>query len=235
MAQPHLGLIVPPAAGAVPVEGGQLFGERFRFSARGLGLSEISTRGYEEVIDTVVEKALLLKKEGAEAISLMGTSLSFYRGSAFNRQLEAEMARSTGLPCTTMTHAIVRGLRHVQVRRVAVATAYIDEVNQRLRDYLEQNDFEPLALEGLSISDVGAVGKVPTLQLVELCIRVFEAQPGADGILLSCGGLVTLEAVREVEERLQVPVVSSSPAGFWDLVRTAGLDARSPGSGMVFP
>ena len=234
MAQPHLGLIVPPAAGAVPVEGGQLYGERFRFSARGLGLSEISTRGYEEVIDTVVEKALLLKKEGAEAISLMGTSLSFYRGSAFNRQLEAEMARSTGLPCTTMTHAIVRGLRHVQVRRVAVATAYIDEVNQRLRDYLEQNDFEPLALEGLSISDVGAVGKVPTHQLVELCIRVFEAQPGADGILLSCGGLVTLEAVREVEERLQVPVVSSSPAGFWDLVRTAGLDARAPGSGMLF-
>ena len=234
MARPHLGLIVPPAAGAVPVEGAQLYGERFRFSARGLGLPEISTRGYEEVIDSVVEKAILLKEEGAEAISLMGTSLSFYRGPAFNRQLEAEMARSTGLPCTTMTNAVVRGLQHLGVRRVAVATAYIDEVNLRLRDYLEQSGFEPLALEGLSISDVGAVGKVPTRQLADLCIRVFEAQPGADGILLSCGGLVTLDAVREVEERLQVPVVSSSPAGFWDLARTAGLDAKSPGSGMLF-
>ena len=234
MARPHLGLIVPPAAGAVPVEGGQLYGERFRFSALGLGLSEISTRGYEEVIDSVVEKALLLKEAGAEAVSLMGTSLSFYRGTAFNRELQAEMARRTGLPCTTMTHAVVRGLQHLGVHRVAVATAYIDEVNLRLRDYLVHNGFEPLALEGLSISDVGAVGKVPTRQLVDLCTRVFEAQPGADGILLSCGGLVTLEAVREVEERLQVPVVSSSPAGFWDLARTAGLDARSPGSGMLF-
>ncbi len=234
MAQPHLGLIVPPAAGAVPVDGPLLYGERIRFSARGLGLGEISTRGYLDVIDSVVEKAVALKNEkGVSAISLMGTSLSFFRGAAFNRQLEVEMARATGLPCTTMSNAIVNGLRHLKVRRVAVATAYIDEVNEQLRGYLEQSDFEPLALEGLSISDVQAVGKVPTQALVDLCVKVFEAQPGADGILISCGGLVTLDAVREVEERLQVPVVSSSPAGFWDLVRTAGLDARSPGCGRL--
>lgn len=234
MALPHLGLIVPPAAGAVPVDGPLLYGERIRFSALGLGLGEISTRGYTEVIDSVVEKAVALRARGAVAVSLMGTSLSFFRGAAFNRQLEVEMARATGLPCTTMSNAIVGALRQLGVRRVAVATAYIDEVNAHLRRYLEQSDFEPLALEGLAISDVQAVGRVPTQVLIELCLRVFDAQPGADGILISCGGLVTLDAVREVEARLQLPVVSSSPAGFWDLVRTAGLDARSPGQGRLF-
>jgi arylmalonate decarboxylase len=234
MALPHLGLIVPPAAGAVPVDGPLLYGERIRFSALGLGLGEISTRGYTEVIDSVVEKAVALKAEGAAAVSLMGTSLSFFRGAAFNRQLEVEMARATGLPCTTMSNAIVGALRHLGVRRVAVATAYIDEVNAHLRRYLEQSGLEPLALEGLAISDVQAVGRVPTQVLVDLCLRVFDAEPGADGILISCGGLVTLDAVREVEARLQLPVVSSSPAGFWDLVRTAGLDARSAGQGRLF-
>ncbi len=233
-AVPHLGLIVPPAAGAVPVDGAQLYGDRIRFSALGLGLGEISTRGYTEVIDTVVEKAVALKAEGVSAVSLMGTSLSFFRGAAFNRELQAEMARATGLPCTTMSNAIVGGLRHLGVRRVAVATAYIDEVNAQLRRYLEDSGFEPLALEGLAISDVQAVGQVPTQVLVDLCLRVFDAQPGADGILISCGGLVTLDAVREVEARLSVPVVSSSPAGFWDLVRNAGLDARAPGWGRLF-
>ena len=230
----HLGLIVPPAAGAVPVDGPLLYGDRIRFSARGLGLGEISTRGYTEVIDSVIGKALELKADGVSAVSLMGTSLSFFRGAAFNRQLEAEMARATGLVCTTMSNAIVAGLRSLNVRRVAVATAYIDEVNVQLRNYLEQNDFEPLALEGLSISDVQEVGTVPTQVLVDLSRKVFEAQPGADGILISCGGLVTLDAVREVEALLKVPVVSSSPAGFWDLVRKAGLDARSPGHGRLF-
>jgi len=234
MTTPHLGLIVPPAAGAVPVDGKLLYGDRIRFSARGLGLGEISTRGYTEVIDSVVEKAVALKDEGVSAVSLMGTSLSFFRGAAFNRQLEAEMARATGLPCTTMSNAIVGGLRHLGVRRVAVATAYIDEVNVHLRCYLEQSDIETLGLEGLSISDVQAVGQVPTQVLVDLCMKVFDAQPGADGVLISCGGLVTLDAVREVEARLGVPVVSSSPAGFWDLVGTAGLDPRASGQGRLF-
>ncbi len=233
-ASAHLGLIVPPAAGAVPVDGPLLYGGHIRFSALGLGLGEISTRGYTEVIDSVVGKAVALKAEGAAAVSLMGTSLSFFRGAAFNVELQAEMARATGLPCTTMSNAIVGALRHLGVRRVAVATAYIDEVNAQLRRYLDDSGFEPLALEGLAISDVQAVGRVPTQVLVDLCLRVFDAQPGADGILISCGGLVTLDAVREVEAQLGVPVVSSSPAGFWDLVCTAGLDARSPGQGRLF-
>jgi arylmalonate decarboxylase len=234
MKQPHLGLIVPPAAGAVPVDGPLLYGDRIRFSARGLGLGEISTRGYTEVIDSVIGKAMELKAEGVSAVSLMGTSLSFFRGVAFNQQIETEMARATGLPCSTMSNAIINGLRSLSIRRVAVATAYIDEVNVQLQLYLEQSDFEPLTIEGLAISDVQKVGTVPTQVLVDLCVKVFEARPGADGILISCGGLVTLDAVREVEALLKVPVVSSSPAGFWDLVRKAGLDARSPGHGRLF-
>ena len=233
MTQPHLGLIVPPAAGAVPVDGPLLYGDRIRFSARGLGLGEISTRGYVEVIDAVIDKARELAAEGVEAVSLMGTSLSFFRGAAFNRELQAELTRATGLPGSTMSDAIVNGLRCLGAKRVAVATAYIDEVNLLLRRYLADSGFEPLAIQGLSISDVQAVAAVPTGVLVDLCRTAFKASPGADAILISCGGLITLEAVREVETEFGVPVVSSSPAGFWDLVRCAGLDARAPGHGRL--
>lgn len=234
MTQPHLGLIVPPAAGAVPVDGPLLYGGRFRFSARGLGLGEISTRGYAEVIDAVIGKARELAAEGVVAVSLMGTSLSFFRGAAFNRELQAELSRATGLPASTMSDAIVNGLRSLGMTRVAVATAYIDEVNLLLRRYLVDSGFEPLALEGLAISDVQAVAAVPTQVLVDLCRKVFKASPDADGILISCGGLVTLDAARQLEAELGVPVVSSSPAGFWDLARRAGLDARAPGQGRLF-
>ncbi|MEP7139789.1 MAG: arylmalonate decarboxylase [Caldimonas sp.] len=229
-----LGLIVPPREGEVPDDGPALYGGRARFLARGLGLGEISPRGYDEVIDRVVGLAAELGRAGATAVSLMGTSLSFFRGAAFNAELEAEMARRTGLPCTTMSHAIVRGLGAVGVRRVAVATAYIDEVNQRLVDYLAASDIVATDVRGLAITGVREVGEVPTAALVALCEQVFAAAPGAEGVLISCGGLRTLETIAIVEARLGVPVVSSSPAGFWDLMRTAGLDARSPGHGRLF-
>ena len=41
------------------------------------------------------------------------------------------------------------------------------------------------------------------------------------------------ETIRIVEARLGVPVVSSSPAGFWNLLRVAGLDSRAPGNGRL--
>jgi len=231
---PLLGLIVPPHAGDVPSDGPTLYGERARFSARGLGLGEISTRGYEAVIDHVVALAEALARDGAQAVSLMGTSLSFFRGARFTDELAAAMAAATGLPCTTMSHAIVRALRALGLRKVAAATAYIDDVNDRLAAYLNASDIEPTAVEGLAITGVAEVGAVPTAALVALCERVYRARPDSDGILISCGGLQTLDAIAIVERRLGVPVVSSSPAGFWDLMRVAGLDSRAPAGGRLF-
>ena len=233
-ASPLLGLIVPPRSGAVPADGPALYGGRMRFVARGLGLGEISTRGYEQVIDQVVDLAAELAGEGAQAISLMGTSLSFFRGARFNETLEAEMARRVGLPCTTMSHAIVRGLKALGLGRVAVATAYIDEVNLRLGAYLADSGIVATTIEGLAITGVAEVAQVSTETLVALCEKVWRAEPRSDGILISCGGLLTLEAIAIVEARLGVPVVSSSPAGFWDLARVAGLDSRVPGQGRLF-
>ncbi len=231
---PCLGLIVPPRAGEVPADGPALYGDRARFAALGLGLSEISTRGYEEVIDGVIEVAAELAAGGAQAISLMGTSLSFFRGARFNHELEAAMTRRVGVPCTTMSNAIVRGMRALGLRRVAVATAYIEEVNARLATYLHDSDIAATTIRGLAISGVAEVSEVSTEALVELCDEVYRAAPDADGILISCGGLQTLEAIGIVEARFGVPVVSSSPAGFWDLMRVAGLDSRSPGRGRLF-
>ncbi len=234
ISRPRLGLIVPPAHGRVPVEGPLLYGERAEFITRPLGLGAISTEGYEQVIDAVVEKAVQLATEGARAISLMGTSLSFYRGAAFTDELRAEMQRRSGVPCTTMSHAIVAALRQTGIRRVAVATAYIEEVDRKLKTFLTERGFEVMSLRGLGMVGVEAVSDVPASTLVALCDDVMAQAPRADGVLISCGGLVTLDAVRAVEAGHGLPVVSSSPAGFWDLMRIAGLDSASPGHGQLF-
>lgn len=231
---PALGLIVPPAHGEVPVDGRLLYGDRIRFIARGLGLPAVSPGGFDTVIDTVVEKAKALRADGVGAISLMGTSISFYRGAAFTEQLRRAIADATGLPATTMSHAIVAALRELKVRRVAVATSYIDELNQRLVDYLTQAGFTVTAIEGLSITGVKEMGEVAPRVLFDLAERVWRQDSSADGIFISCGGLLTLDVLKPLEDKLGVPATASSPAGFWDLVRLAGLDASSPGFGRLF-
>jgi len=230
---PRIGLIVPPATGEVPFEGPALYGSRIAFHARGLGLGSVTPAGYDEVIESVVGHARILAEQDMRAISLMGTSLSFYRGAGFTQELRERMREATGLPCTTMSHAVINGLAATGVRRVAVATSYIDDVNERLAAYLREEGLEVTAVEGLGISGVQAMSEVKSGTLVDLCLRVHAAAPDSEGILLSCGGLRTLDVTLEVERRLGVPLISSSPAGFWDVVRLSGLDARSPGHGRL--
>lgn len=233
-ARPRIGLIVPPAHGQVPPDAQPLYGERCEFIARGLGIGGISPRGFAQVMDSIVDRARELKADGAQAISLMGTSISFYRGAAFTEQLREAMEQATGLPCTTMSHAIVSALKTLGLSRVAVATAYIDELNERLVEHLRHHGIEVTAIEGLGIELVSGVSEVPTQQLVELSQRVFQRAPGAQGVFMSCGGLITLDAIAELEASLGVPAIASSPCGFWDLVRRGGWDPRSERGGRLF-
>jgi arylmalonate decarboxylase len=133
-----------------------------------------------------------------------------------------------------MSTGVVEALRALGVRRVAVATAYIDEVNARLRRFLADSGFEVLALEGLGIDVVGGAGSVSEPALVALGERVFAAAPGADGILISCGGLRTLGVTVPLETACGVPVVSSTPAAFWAAVRLVGHSGQAPGYGRLF-
>lgn len=231
---PTLGLVVPPAHGQVPGDGPLLYGERVRFIARGLGIGGVSPEGFAPVIDTVLDRARELRAAGAEAISLMGTSISFYRGPEFTESLRRAMQEATGVPCTTMSHAIVAALRRLGVRRVAVATSYIDELNDKLVAYLANAGFTVTAIEGMSITAVEEVGQVSTRALVDLARKVHARDTSAEGIFISCGGLLTLDAIRQLEDALGLPATASSPAGFHDVVKLAGADPRSDGFGRLF-
>jgi arylmalonate decarboxylase len=230
---PLLGVIVPPADGAVPPELPQLYGAAIRFASEGLALPQMSRSGYDAVIDRVAQSSRRLAAGGAQAIALMGTSLSFYRGSAFNDALTRTMREATGLPATTMSHAIVEALHAVGARRLAVATAYTDEVNDRLTAFLQEKGFEVLGLDALQLLTVAQVHSVIDRDLLELGERAVARAPGADSLLISCGGLRTLGVTIPLEARLRIPVVSSAVAGAWAAVRLLGHDGSAPGHGRL--
>jgi len=230
---PTVGLIVPPAAGQVPEEGPRMYGESVKFIAAGLGLGWMTPEGYDSVIDRITAVARDLSARGVAALSIMGTSLTFYRGAAFNRELIDAVSRATGLPATSMSTGVVDGLRAVGARRVAVATAYIAEVNDRLRRFLVESGFDVLAVEGLLIDRIGVAKTVSQDMLLDLGERVFRASPGADAILISCGGFRTLDLTVPLEASTGVPVISSTPAALRALVRLAGRSGAAPGFGRL--
>jgi arylmalonate decarboxylase len=231
--QPLLGLIAPPANYPVPPEGLALYRSDLRFTVYGLGLPTMTPEGYDSVIDKIVPAARQQAKEGANAISIFGTSLTFYKGAAFNQKLIDDVHKATGLPTTSMSTAVVEGLRAFGARRVTVATAYNDEVNRRLRAFLGESGFEVVALEGLGLEAIGDPGKVTQSDLQQFCAGVFKRASNADALLVSCGGLRTLELLAPLESQCGVPVVSSTPHALWAGMRLLGLRVKARGYGQL--
>ena len=231
--RPVLGLIYPPVRLGAPEEGLAMYGSQVRFVTTGLGLKTMTPDGYDAVLDRIGPAAKELAGEGAQAVVLMGTSLSFYKGAAFNDMLTETVHQASGLPAVTMSTGVVEGLRAVGAKRVAAATAYNDEVNGRLQAFLEESGFEVARVQGLGLEKVEDVNSVTQPQLIDFGAKVFEAAKGADSILVSCGGLRTLEILAPLEERCKVPAVSSMPHALWAGVRLLGLSGRAPGFGSL--
>jgi len=164
---------------------------------------------------------------------VIGTSLTFFRGPAEHDRLLEELRRRTGLPVSTMSPSIIDGLRDVGARRVAVATAYSDVVNQRLKELLAAAGIDTLALECFDLLEFGGPSQKSEADIIELSSASVAHARAAEGILISCGGLRTLEVAKPLEDRHGIPVVSSATAAFWAAMRLVGESGRVSGYGRL--
>jgi arylmalonate decarboxylase len=231
--EPTVGLIFPPLNYPIPPDAKQLFPTGVRWISNGVGLpGGMTFEGYEEAIPRVLPRAQDLAREGANLISVFGSSITFYRGAEFNKQLTDQVTKLTGLPATTQSNGLVDGLNHVNARRVAVATAYTDDVTGRLRVFLEEHGFRVVSAKGLGYERIPE-GAATQPILHELGVAAYAASNKADALVMSCGALRTLDLIVPLEGDVGVPVVSSTPHGLWHCARMIGLDARVEGFGRV--
>lgn len=233
----RIGIIVPHADNRVPPEGPVMYPD-VEWVSKGTGVQSLTPEGYDPAMKAILPAAEALAKEGVDAVMVMGTSLTFYKGAAVHRKLIEDMARATGLPVGTMSPAVIDGLREVGANRIAVATAYNEEVNGRLRDFLVDEGFDVRSLKGFGISEFGGpAGRKSEQEIIELGREVIgEARDGgaeAEGLLVSCGGLRTLGVAEPLEKGEGLPVVASTPAAFRYAVKLAGRDGSYPGHGRL--
>jgi arylmalonate decarboxylase len=231
--EPALGLIFPPLNYPIPPDAKLLYPNGVRFLGNGVGLAGgMTLESYEEAIPRALPAAEALAKQGAKAISVFGSSLTFYKGAKFNEELTQKVTKLTGLPATTQSNGLVDGLKVANARRVAVATAYTDIVTERLMLFLEEHGFQVTYARGLGFERIPEGGATQEI-LFKLGADVYANSKKADALVMSCGGLRTIDLIVPLENQIKVPMVSSTPHGLMNGVRLLGVSPRSKGYGMV--
>jgi arylmalonate decarboxylase len=203
------------------------------FVPRGVGVRALTPEGYDPAMAAIVPAAEHLAKQNVDAIMVIGTSLTFYKGAAVHRRLLDDLRAATGLPVSTMSQAVIDGLRGVGAKKVAVATAYDGEVNRRLKGFLTDEGFAVGAIDGFGITEFGGPERMGAQDILDLGARVCEEAGGPEGLLISCGGLRTLGVARPFERQHGVPVVTSTQSAFWAAMRLVGESGKLTGYGRM--
>lgn len=191
-----------------------------------------TVEGLQQVGPQSIEAARLLADVPVDSLVLGCTSGSFVNGAAYNRELIAKMQEATGgIPCTTTASAVAEALKFMQINKVAIATPYVDEVNEKAQAFFAEEGIETLNLKGLGYTREPDIDGT-SLDRVYRLGREVDTQ-GAQALLLLCTGLRTVPVLDALETDLGKPVISAIQASFWHTLRLAGVQEKIDGFGSL--
>jgi maleate cis-trans isomerase len=198
------------------------------------GVIVVSTRMYIESVDangltnmvTHIERAAReLATTRPNVILMAGTAGAFNGGLNFDAELSRRIEQASGVVGTTTMSAVLVALNAMSMRRIGVATSYIESVDNALAGVLRGSGIDVVAVKGMGILKSIDMGDVEPEEIYRFARGVFEAAPDADGYFISCGNLRTLEVITRLERELGKPVITSNQAGLWHALRLAGVKA----------
>ena len=158
-------------------------------------------------------------------------------GPGYHRVSEARLHGRTveaggAAPVVTSAGALVEGIKALGARRVSILTPYMRSLTQLVIDYIEAEGIEVVDSISLEIPDNLEVGRRDPLAPLEI-VKKLKTQ-GAEAVVASaCVQMPSLASVQPMEDRLGLPVLSSSVATTYAMLKKLGLRTFAPGFGSL--
>jgi len=219
----RIGIVVPSSnTTAEPEFRRALPGEATVHAAR-MPLEDVTADELDAMADNAERAASLLSHASVDGLVYACTTGSLLHGSGFDAQLESRLSAAAAVPAVATALSVVRALDALNVHRVAVATPYAEELNELEREYLTENGFEVVSLDGRGIVENTAIGALSASDAAHQARTVLSDAPDADALFLSCTNYQSVPALASLEAAFDVPVVSSNAAAIWDLCGRVGV------------
>jgi len=185
-----------------------------------------------KLADEAENAAELLIPAAVNVIAFCCTSGSFIKGAGWDREIIKKIERRfPSVIVTTTSTAVLEAFKVLEIKKVAVATPYIDEVNAALKKFLEIEKFPVVSIEGLRIKEDLETNKQPPEVAYNLARKV--NVPEADGVFISCTSFRTFDIIETLERDLRKPVVTSNQATIWDALKKADVHGPIKGYGKL--
>lgn len=225
----RLGLLIPSSNTAVERDFRRLLPAEVEVHAARMHLAETTASAEQVMLSNHVPQAA--KDLGTlmpELVVFSCTSAGALLGIAGERQLESDLAHWSGAQIVSTNAAVGARLRALSIRRVAVVTAYVDDLNREIEATLAARGLDVVAIAGMGITDNYSIALVSADEIVDFAHSVVKGHD-VDGVFVSCTNLRAAEAADRLARELGVPVVTSNLAAVDEALIRMGRPATGIG------
>ena len=133
---------------------------------------------------------------------------------------------------TTPSTAAVKALKKLKIKKIAVFTPYIKDLNNDVIEFFKKENFSITSNSYFDIKNDIDIGKVDPDYLFEVLSQMDLKE--ADALFVSCTALPVLQLIDKLEKKLNKPVLSSNQALIWDTLENIGQNVSINGFGKLF-
>jgi maleate isomerase len=159
------------------------------------------------------------------------TASSIVQGMEYDGRLNHELNQAAGVPAFTATSGIIEALHAVGAKRIAVCSPYTKAIDDAEHVFFSAAGFEILGSAHLGIADAFALADPTAEEIYALWKKSWHA--GADASLITCLNMNSQDVIERIEAESGKPVITSTQATLWKLLRVAGVADRIEGYGRL--
>ena len=224
--------ILSPSVFEIPSDWSLILPSGFSLVATGLNVRAHTPEEFNNAIGALESALSVFVAEEADAVLIGGITLATQRGFKPEKEIMSALCQRIGLPITTGMNASVEALKHLKAKKIVIATAYKEAINEAVRRYYEDSGLEVVGIKGHDVSKPVEQVKLPEDMSYRVGRKLFQEHPEADAVLLQ-GRWPSVARVEQLEKDVGRPVVATVAASLWWVLQALTIKNSIKGYGQL--
>jgi len=132
---------------------------------------------------------------------------------------------------TTPITAALKAFKKLSLNKVAILTPYPELVNKTIFDYFEKKNIDVTSFNSFNIESDKDVAMVKKETIIDTIKSINDN--ASEGVFISCTAMPILNLIKNIENLIEKPVLSSNQTIIWDCLRSIKINSPIYGFGKL--